>query len=207
MAKALNLFFAYAAKRGFKWVFTLDQDSICSSRLLHHLGKYAMEDVAVVGPNVIYKGNEAFRCPVFEKTKRVPWVITSGSLTNIDAWNHIGDFDEKLFIDGVDKDFCLRAERENYAVYKDYGVWILHALGNLRCQKVAGRVIYVTNHEPWRVYYMVRNAVYLDAKLGLREGRADICKIMIKILLFEKKKLSKLGAVLHGIADGVSISA
>lgn len=201
IASGLNRLCGYAKKQGYQYVITLDHDSVCPVDLIKVLSEDLRPDVAVVGPNVIYRGNESFAVRKSE-VESVDWVITSASLTSLVAWQKIGGFDEKLFIDGVDRDFCIRAKRNGYLILKDYRAELLHELGNLKCRKVFGRTVYVTNHSPLRKYYMVRNVVYLDRKHGEKRRFAVIVKNFTKTLLFEDKKIEKIRAMAKGIREG-----
>ncbi len=201
IASALNRLCGYAEKQGYQYIITLDHDSVCPRDLIKVLVDDLRPDVAVVGPNIIYRGNESFAVRKSE-VESVDWVITSASLTSLAAWREIGGFDETMFIDGVDRDFCIRAKRKGYSILKDYKAELLHELGNLKCRKVFGRTVYVTNHSPLRKYYMVRNAVYLDRKHGEKRRFSVIAKNLIKTLLFENKKIEKFKAMAKGIHEG-----
>ena len=43
-------------------------------------------------------------------------VIASGNIINLQAWNKVGRFDNSLFIDEVDHDFCHRLTQEKYKI-------------------------------------------------------------------------------------------
>ena len=200
VAAALNQMCKIALNRKYSWCLTLDQDSLCPSNLITELFKCVDEKVAIVAPDIIYNNNEFFTS---EKSgiESVDWVITSASLTNLKVWKEI-KFDEKLFIDGVDKDFCIRARKNNYQIIKNYNIRIIHELGALKCRKILGRIVYVTNHPAFRVYFMVRNAYYLDKKLYLKTAKIKTLKIFLKILFFEKNKMEKFKSIRCGIVDG-----
>lgn len=57
--------------------------------------------------------------------------ITSGSLTNLDAWKAIGGFDEKLFIDLVDTEYDIRALMKGYCSYRINTVVLTHEIGHI----------------------------------------------------------------------------
>ena len=202
IATALNQLCGIAYEKGYKWIVTLDHDSISPENLLESLYNYTGEGIAIVAPNIIYKNNEQFTEQSKQGIEKVQWVITSASLTNLEIWEEIGGFDEKLFIDGVDRDYGIRANRAGYTVLKNYDVNILHELGDLNCLKCFGRTIYVTNHSPIRKYYMARNSVYLDYKLKTNEAPKYILKLMFKTLFYENDKFKKTSSIVKGIIDG-----
>lgn len=202
VAKALNQLCESALENNYEWIVTLDQDSICPPDLVNKLTEFIDDKVAIVAPNIVYKNNESFSDNKIKGIQEVEWVITSASLTNLEIWKLLGGFDEKLFIDGVDRDYGIRATRSGFKVLKCFNVQLLHELGNLRCRKVCRRTIYVTNHSPLRKYYMVRNSIYLDKKHGEKRRFSYIAKNMLKTLVYEDQKISKVKSICKGIRDG-----
>lgn len=202
IARALNVICQYCYNRHFKWVLTLDQDSVIPENLLQELEKGINQDTAIVSPNIVYRNNEKYADYKTSGFHETEWTITSASLTNLSAWNKIGGFDEKLFIDGVDRDFCIRLRRAGYRILIDFDIRMLHELGNLKCRKVFNRTIYVTNHSAIRKYYMARNSVYLDRKLGTSRSFKYITSLLLKTLFYEDDKFDKIKSILKGIADG-----
>lgn len=202
IAYALNSLCKIADDDGYQWILTLDQDSISPKNLVKSLSSHLAEDVAIVAPNILYKNNEHYldrsRKGVFEED----WVITSASLTNIKAWKAIGRFDDQMFIDGVDREFCIRARLSNYKILKCFDVQLLHELGALNCKRIMGRTVYVTNHSPIRKYYMVRNSIYIDRKYHRKDAGKYIFKMCVKTLIYENQKGKKLKAIISGIMDG-----
>ena len=202
IAAALNQLCSYAYEKGYDWILTLDQDSVCPDLLVERLCMHCGDDVAVVGPRIIYKGNEQYSAQYVKDFEDVDWVITSGSLTSTKAWKAIGGFDEELFIDKVDTDYGFRANAEGYKIRRDNTVLLNHELGRMHCVLLFGRTIYVTHHNPMRIYYQCRNTVYLGTKLGLKHAGMETGKIIAKILLFENQKIRKLKSAAKGIHDG-----
>lgn len=202
IAYALNSLCNIADEDGYQWILTLDQDSISPKNLVKSLSSHLGEDVAIVAPNILYKNNEHYldksRKGVFEED----WVITSASLTNIKVWKAIGRFDEQMFIDGVDREFCIRARLSKYKVLKCFDVQLLHELGELNCKRILGRTIYVTNHSPIRKYYMVRNSIYIDRKFHRKDSGKYIFKMCVKTLIYENQRGKKIKAIISGIMDG-----
>ncbi|MBR1432844.1 glycosyltransferase family 2 protein [Ruminococcus sp.] len=201
IAYALNKICEFFSSN-YEWVLTLDQDSISPKNLIQKLCTYTTSKIGAIGPKIVYRGNEKFT-QNSNKTlvSKVDWLITSATLTNINAWKSIGGFDNKLFIDGVDKDFCFRLNKKGYDVLQCNEVELYHELGNLKCRRVFGKTIYVTNHSPKRKYYMARNAIYLDKKNGTHLSVTYIIKLFIKTLLFENGKKERLHAIAKGVRD------
>lgn len=207
IAKALNQICCFGLKKSYNWVLTLDQDSISPDNLVRCMKENLDNNIAVIAPNIIYKNNEEYIDKSIKGCRDVEWVITSASLTNLLVWEKIKGFDELLFIDGVDRDFCIRANRSGYRIIKDYDICLLHELGNLKCRRYFGRTIYVTNHSKFRKYYMARNVIYLDKKLGLNFKFKYIFKLLLKTMLYENDKIKKIKAISKGIRDGFCLAS
>ena len=206
IAFALNKLCEYAYDHGYKWILTLDQDSVCPDNMVMMLNKHCSNDVSIVGPRIVYEGNEDYSYSSSEIVEYPEWVITSGSITNTDVWHTINGFDDLLFIDKVDTDYCIRANLAGYKLVRDNSVELIHELGNMVCKKLFGRTIYVTNHNPMRIYYQCRNAYYLSNKINLKHPFIETMKIKIKILLYEDNKREKLSKARAGIADGRALA-
>lgn len=104
IAYALNRICGFYYSKEFDWVITLDQDSVSPENLIFELSKNISENVGAAGPKIVYRNNEKYAPENHKNLEAVDWIITSASLTNLAAWKKTGGFDEKLFIDGVDKE-------------------------------------------------------------------------------------------------------
>lgn len=195
IATALNMLCRWAVQHRYDWILTLDQDSICPKELVSQLLRDVKKDTGIVAPRIIYKDNEKYLSKPKSQFEYVEWVITSASLTNLVAWKTVNGFDEWLFIDGVDYDFCIRLRRSGYMIIQDNRVTLYHELGKLKCRRLFGRTIYVTNHSPFRYYYMVRNGFYLKKKLHRGTPWIKTFKLLLKIILFEGDKMKKIEAI------------
>lgn len=200
VASALNTLCKNAIKLGFDSIFTIDQDTLCPIDIVTTFMSDWNKKIGIMGPNVYYLNNDC----AFSKGSGVinaEWLITSGSLVNLEAFTKVGGFDEKLFIDDVDRDFGIRVKKSGFLVVKNLNVVIKHSLGDLKCKKILGRLIYITNHRPERYYYMARNSIYLDWKLNIKNSKRFIRKLRFKVMFFEKNKKEKMKWIKKGIDD------
>ena len=55
--------------------------------------------------------------------------ITSGAFSKVSAWKEIGKYDESMFIDSVDFEYCYRMRKYGYGVIQVRDVQLLHELG------------------------------------------------------------------------------
>lgn len=206
IAKALNQMFEYAETKGFQWVLTLDQDSVCPDNLMQEYKKYMhLDGVGILSPKTVDRN--------FEKNTQtenafdyVDKCITSASLTKVDTWKQVGGFWEYLFIDFVDHDFCAKCIEHGIQIIRVNSVILLHELGNGEHHNFLGRQVTALNHSPFRKYYMVRNwLIYMKIHrevIDYKKERNSYCFFYLKTLLFEKQKIQKLIQMLKGRRDG-----
>jgi rhamnosyltransferase len=199
IAKVLNQIFSYGKEKGFAWVLTLDQDSVCPANLMEEYHKYMnMERVGVLSPHIIdrnFQKNQEMDTEFDEIDK----CITSASLTRMETWEKVGGFWEYLFIDYVDHDFCAKCMEVGIKMLRINKVTILHELGKGIHKRLLGRQLTVLNHSPMRKYYIVRNRlIYMKVHrdvIDLKEERKKYIYFYVKTLLFEDQKWEKLKAM------------
>jgi rhamnosyltransferase len=93
----------------------------------------------------------------------VGFVITSGNILNLAASQLAGCFIDKMFIDEVDNEFCIRAGNKGFKILASETIFLSHKLGDGFHVKhfLTGRPLVLTKHSPLRVYYTVRNNLYI----------------------------------------------
>jgi rhamnosyltransferase len=140
--------------------------------------------------------------------QRCAFLISSGCVISRDAFMRLGRFDEALFIDHVDTEYCLRALLRNVPVYVVPSLVLLHRIGARRRHKLGSLEMTTMNHPGFRRYYSARNAMQLALQYGLRLPVAVVPNVLtlwqiVQIVLAEKDKLAKLNAIAWGLADGL----
>lgn len=220
IAYALNKGINYSIEKGYDWVLTLDHDSIVTDDMIENMlkcygnfHKELREKVAMLVPthveekeyenSNIISNEEKFSKPYIE----VLTEITSGALTKADIYKNISLYDEKLFIDLVDHDYCLSLNRKGFKVIQVSSAVLIHNLGESVKKNVLGLKMTPTNHSPLRRYYMSRNRHYIWDKYKddfpkwvLTDKRRFITE-NLKIILFEDKKIEKFKYIKKGIED------
>ena len=139
--------------------------------------------------------------------KEVLTEITSGALTKAQIYKNVGGYDEKLFIDLVDHDYCLSLNKKGFKILQVDSAILIHNLGESVEKRVLGLKMIPTNHSPLRRYYMSRNRHYIWDKYKedfpswvLTDKRRFITE-NLKIILFEDKKIEKFKYINKGIKD------
>lgn len=151
VAAALNIGCQKALEMDCKWVLTMDQDSRWNdTENLHRYLMLATQLSSAENRNVSFtpcmkRGDKIPKTTgtEFEKV-RIAW--TSGNLIALQAWKNIGGFNEMLFVDEVDHEFCYRLQAAQYNILKINNVFMNHKIGK---------------HKGLRMYYIVRNALYM----------------------------------------------
>lgn len=207
IAKALNQAFTIGEERGFKWVLTLDDDSIIPYNMIDSYIKLyedscVRHNIGIVCPFIVDKYTHQISSGKIDDNR----CITSGSMTSIQSWSQVGGFDDYLFIDEVDFDFTRRIRQVGYEIIADPNVKMIHSIGNQESIKIFGKNIIVYNHSAVRKYYQARNLVYIHRKYGEFNAIKDFMHIIgkaLKVIFFESDKINKVLAIVRGYCDGL----
>ncbi|MFR0569057.1 glycosyltransferase family 2 protein [Bifidobacterium apri] len=206
IARALNQIFEFAEKHNADWVLTMDQDSVAPDNMIFEYFKYLDSSIGTLCP-VLFDRNMQAKPETFDGTKDIKECITSGSLVNVSAWKAVFGFDEKLFIDGVDFDFCERLRRAGFRVVSVGDIILSHAIGNITMRKFLFWNVAVKNHTAFRKYYIARNTIYLAKKNGTKarvlKSYLQVIKQLGIVLLYEADKGNKVRAILRGTRDAI----
>ena len=210
IAHALNQILNYAANNNYEWALTLDQDSVASPNLIQVFAKYVRKDIGIICPKVLDRNFSVEADNDIRPLVEVNECITSGSLTNVEAWKKYGGFDDQMFIDWVDWDFCYGLKKIGYRIVKTNETSILHELGeNTRTMQIFGKERLVIHRPPFRTYYIHRNMVYLWRKHKCPSFRGLLYVELLTLyisLRFDTNKFSNLLAALKGVSHGLVMS-
>jgi len=185
----------------YKYFVTFDQDSFitenCVSSLL--IPFFELQNVAITGP--VYLKSK-FNSEI--KYTEVSYLIQSCSVFRIDLFSEVGFFNENLFIDSVDFDFCLRTVLSGYKIVRCNNVFIYHSIGN--CIKKFG--IKISVHNAKRNYYIARNHRFLTSKYFFDFPLFIIKKNIVFIIhifkvVFLENDLEKIRALYKGIVTKI----
>ena len=212
IAQALNEIARHAIENKYKWLLTLDQDSVVYPNLivqykkklnLPYLGQLSCKrvDRNIKDDNITLND-----CSV----KEVKYCITSGTLINLEALKKINGFDGKLFIDWVDNEVCCALRKAGYKTYELNYKGLLQEMGKATFSIFFGKKIYTPNYPAIRYFYNARNSIYTARKYPNEENVyikiLQQCKVQIHIIIFEKNKLKKFYSIAQGIRAGFRLS-
>ena len=236
IAYALNVIMENAKQDGFDWVITMDQDSILPEGMVKSFMEFIQtnqpENIGIICPQVKDKRRAYMEIESgLKKWECIDFCITSASCTSVEAWKQIGGFDEWLFIDLVDNDFCKRMRIANYKIIR-MNEWVLDQefgqitpkepkkqqfwikLSKLLHNANIAKFSYKKVVNPMRIYYTCRNIVYVNKKLKLygKVGYENYnCKgylgfvisFMAPSILRANDKIKVIKACLYGTRDGL----
>jgi rhamnosyltransferase len=213
IAAALNRGIRQALSEHFDWICTLDQDSslsagYVSTMLAEHRRSASPAQVALITPVYVDRASGVTVRLMRTAAGEILTTMTSGTMVAPGAIQRLGFFDETLFIDAVDTEFCLRARRQTMTILQSPAV-LYHSLGRTTYYSFLGLRFGTTNHSADRRYYITRNRMRLFARYAgdwswaWREGRIMIFDTT-KIALLEKDRWNKFRAMLAGMADALS---
>jgi rhamnosyltransferase len=206
VATALNIGAQKAIDQDFDFLLTMDQDSKASEDMVQqlknmfqsfdNLGIAAAEHVNIDFRNMSDKFNS--------NDKEVLFTITSGNLLNLAAYKNVGGFMDKLFIDHVDHEYCLRLNKNKYKVIKTNRAIIYHKLGNQSQKKIFKWTFYPSHHPPIRLFYRSRNRFYVNHIYKnffpnyVKTDKRNFIRELMEIIAFEKDVLQKLKMIILG---------
>ena len=205
VGKALNTAATIASDQRYQWLLTMDQDTKVSDNIvdtmLKCLNHYKKDEIGIISSRYTHKNlyvekqghqyNELFA------------TITSGNLLNLKNYQTVGPFLEKLFIDQVDHEYCMRLRKNGYKVIQANNAFIHHKMGNKK-KHILGNC---THYNSVRRYFITRNRFYVvwlyknDFPEFYRYELITFLKELVKIFFYEKDKLKKYRNIILGFLD------
>lgn len=215
IATALNIGVREALKQGFNWILTMDQDSKASKDMVekmfevyNNIDEKERKSILSIFPNFVDERIQSIEeNSVMNTYEYVDADITSGNLVKAEVFDKVGFFDDSLFIDLVDTDFCMRLNEKNIKMIKVRDAILYHSLGESQSVKSIFGKFNTSNHSALRRYYMTRNRFYIWEKykdlnsFTLNRDKKLFKKEFIKIILGEKDKVNKIKMVFKGYKD------
>lgn len=214
IATALNVGVKNALKEDFEWIITTDQDSKASPNMINEmfevydtLDNDEKSKVMSIFPTFIDERIEELEEVKDKKFEYVDAEITSGNLLKREIFDVAGFFDDSLFIDMVDTDYCMRLNELNIKMIKVKTAILYHNLGDSQKVKTLFGNFNTSNHSALRRYYMTRNRLYTWEKykslnsFTLNRDKKLFIKEFVKIVLGEQDKVNKVKMIIRGYKD------
>lgn len=214
LSKAMNLAAVRARARGADAILMLDQDSVLSEGAVASLSAALSghPECAIVAARMVHRNVDSTSGLSAGTLEVVNACITSGSLIRFSDWAALGGWDEQLFIDYVDFDFCLRLRMRGRGIVIDQATTMGHSIGNARR---TGRVV-VWGHGAGRLERMANDVVLYARKhrrspaelqvvsRSVARAVVGLCWKAVVIVRYEQSKSAKLRALARGATKGLS---
>jgi rhamnosyltransferase len=200
------------------WIATFDQDSLVPPDFVDAIFEaYSAcpfrEKVAMIGANYKLAMRESTSEPISVRNglgfREVRTLMTSGSFLKSSVFADCGRFDQSLFMDYVDHEFCLRLRRHGFKVIQASRAVLTHRLGSPTSHRILAKRFMVTNYSPTRRYSNARNRLivyrrYLNSdRLWILQDIFEWFRETAKMVLVEQNRTEKLVSLIRGCWDGI----
>ena len=200
IAKALNVGLEYSKKAGYEWVLTMDQDTYLDDDIIEKYKNIVTElnDEKIIILSPIYKFDRKKKVE-FQGVRNVKYVMQSANLVNINNFYKVGIYKEDFFIDVVDYEYCLRANKKGYRVLSCGQVEVNHNPGITRVTKIFN--VKYGYCSKYRIYYQARNLLWTFKNYKNFNILLILIYKLVKILAFFDNKKEFLKFYFNGIRD------
>lgn len=232
MPEAMNKILEIGDQKGFKWVLTMNADSVAPLDLVNKFSQYfEQQDIGMICPQVIDRRRKYMTVKKNAPNRFTSMCITSGACTRIEAWKQVGKFDGWLFVDLLDNDISKRMILNKWKIYQVGSVILDQEFGDIQAKAKwkevfwlgVGKILKNENLAKFsykkivhanRVYYTCRNIVYLNKKyekyggIGYEENYnchtffGFVICFVLPSILRADKKREVIKAVWKGFAEG-----
>ena len=212
LASALNQGAEYALSvKYIDFIGLFDQDSRPDKDMLQCLAKEIStkkdSKLVCIGPKLvdIKKPNALYQSNLHDFDKGQYSIPTSGTLITRVGYKKVGPMLNDLFIDGIDHEWCFRAQSLGMKIAISNSITMLHNMGDKSFSLLGQYKPIHTN--PIRHYYIIRNGIYL-LKLNyipLRWRILEFFKIIRRIFFYlcaSQNSLKSLMLIIKGISNG-----
>lgn len=143
------------------------------------------------------------------KPTEVTFLINSMSLWRCDALREVGDYSQRLAIDHIDTDYCMRAKRLGYRTILNPHITFKHSIGDRRSYRLCGITLQSGGHGVDRRRLIGRNTAIIARNHGFAyPAFAVLCvqRILYEsmgVILAERNRWQKLQAIWGGFFSGL----
>lgn len=191
LCASVNRGITYALENGADWILLMDQDSAFETNILsafkNYIEMHETENICALAPQYNY---DRHKRQIYRGTKTIKWANMSGTLLNAGLLKSIGKFDERLFIDGLDVEWCTRARSKGYQIIEVGEAVLYHHPAFTKEFSLKNKVLFRYGWDkPSRYYYQFRSYWYIIKKYhdveSIKWFLVKLCKVL---LLFEHKR-------------------
>lgn len=226
---ALNAGFKLAVDSDIKYMVTFDQDSHAEPDLVSklesamRLAKSRDEKCIAMSPAFFdrrggkkipfpfYQSVDGIITPVFVSEDssglvRADALITSGMLVDTHAWKAGIKYDDGMFVDFTDTEWCFRVRDQGYTLYGCLNVEMGHALSDAPPVKIFGLSFF--RYSPVRRYFFFRNTVAVCRMAHTpkcwkkRLVTALVLRFFVNLVI-DKNRIQSLKMMMRGVVHGL----
>lgn len=232
LGAALNVGFEIAIRSGAEYVVTFDQDSHAEDNLITLLSE-AMEkckslDSTVVAVSPAFfdrRDGKNINFPFYQTVGgeikavyssdsgnglvKADALITSGMFVDTRAWKAGIKYDEGMFVDFTDTEWCFRVREKGFTLFGCLNVQMGHALSDAPPVKIFGLSFF--RYSPVRRYFFFRNTVavcrmkHTPALWKRRMIMALMLRFVVNIVI-DTDRVKSLRMMLRGVHHGLKAS-
>ncbi|WP_286330246.1 glycosyltransferase [Duncaniella freteri] len=214
IGKAINIGRCQINNQSKRWILTFDQDSCPPKDLLSSYNYVIKQEnnIGLIGINFnsgVNKGGNNLKKYIYHESLDQ---ITSGLLHNIEIFDIVGKYNEKLFIDCVDFEYSLRVRAYGFKTIMILNCFLDHTIGSPKTITIGRLKIQSMNHSAFRQYYIVRNHIWIAKKYFRLFPKYILNKFyhlfirVAKTMLFDDYKQNKIKRICKGFIDGIKMN-
>lgn len=200
LGKAYNKAFEIAVENECTHLMTMDQDTSFVDFLNYRKAVESLQEFD-------------FFCPTLNKGDNpieVTMALQSGSIYSVKMLKKIGLFREDFFIGMIDAEISLRALANGFGIKQIGDCGLIHHIGSGRTITFLNHKVILSDYNALRHYYDSRNRILMWYEFpndfdfaGKFHFFISRLKLIVKVLLFEDKKKSKIVAIIKGTWYGI----
>lgn len=203
LAKALNKGVDILIEKKCEWALLLDADSEVSDNIISIYNKTLKtlnnNNIAVLSPVHLF---DRSKNTTYSGYREVKWTMTSGCLFNCELFRNQGGFFEKLFVDGIDMDYCYKSIENGYLIIECGQAYINHNPAETR------HFLWIKYGiaSPFRYYMQARQLIWCWFRYKKIEALFIYVYKWLKILFLFPNKFEYIKEVSKGTRDGFILS-
>lgn len=185
------------------FVLTMDQDSSINNELINSYIEFLnLKDDNKVGALTPQYNTDRNPAIIKDGTEFQLLTMQSGTLFKRTVFEQIGTFNEDLFLDVVDWEYCLRMDKNGYKVIRVNQAVLNHKPAETREWKCGPLKVKYGVAAPIRYYYQARNLLWTAKKYHSKPLYKNLLVKWLKIILLFDNKEKYLRSFYKGIKDG-----